>query len=310
MALSLEQLRAAFKTPERSGNTLPNNYYPFFNMKTGEQATVRFLPDANADNPLGFLVEKLTHVLEINGERKTVPCLRMYGEDCPICAVSSAYYKAEDKVNGKKYWRKKSHLAQALVVEDPMPADEQTGETHEGKVRFLNLGYQVYNVIKDAFESGELDDVPFAFEGGCNFILKKTQQGEYPAWTMSKFARSESDLTAEEIEIAEEGMIDLSTLLPKNPGREKVEAMLEAALSGAEYVEPSSGDSAPTTPAPASAPASAPAPAPAPAPTKAENVKETSVPTPAVSDEDSEGGEADAEKILAQIRARRNKRAE
>ena len=71
-------------------------------MKNGEQAIIRFLPDKNQDNPLGFLVEKLSHALTINGERKTVPCLRMYGEDCPICAVSSAYYKDEDKENGKK----------------------------------------------------------------------------------------------------------------------------------------------------------------------------------------------------------------
>ena len=97
MALSLEQLRSAFKQPERAGNNLPNNYYPFWNMKNGESATVRFLPDANQDNPYGFLVERLTHVLEINGERKTVPCLHMYGEDCPICAVSKAYYDDEDQ---------------------------------------------------------------------------------------------------------------------------------------------------------------------------------------------------------------------
>ena len=69
------------------------------------------------------------HNLEINGDRKSVPCLSMYGEDCPICAVSSAYYKAEDKENGKKYWKKKQHIAQALIVEDPLPADEATQET-------------------------------------------------------------------------------------------------------------------------------------------------------------------------------------
>jgi hypothetical protein len=296
MALSLEQLKSAFKTPERSGNTLPNNYYPFFLMKTGEQATVRFLPDANQDNPLGFLVEKHTHVLEINGERKTVPCLKMYGEDCPICAVSAAYYKAEDKENGKKYWRKKSHIGQVLVVEDPLDADKDTGETHEGKVRFVNLGYQVYNVIKDAFESGELNDVPFAYEGGCNFIIKKTQQGEYPNWSLSKFARTESDLTAEEIEIAEEGIIDLSTLLPKNPGREKLEAMLEASLTGGEY---SASDDTPTPPPAPAAPKKEAAPAP-----KAEK------PAPAPVAESEDEGSEEAEDILAQIRARKKARSE
>lgn len=296
MALSLEQLKAAFKQPERSGNTLPNNYYPFWNMKSGESATVRFLPDKNGDNPLGFLVERLTHVLEINGERKTVPCLRMYDEDCPICAVSAAYYKDEDKENGKKYWRKKSHIAQALIVEDPCDPDEDTGETAEGKVKFISLSYQIYNAIKDAFESGELDEVPFAFEGGCNFIIKKTQQGEYPSYALSKFARSESDLTAEEIEYVEEQLSDLSELLPANPGREKVEAMLEAALTGGDYSEEDS-----------SAPKAAKAEKPAPAAAKVEEKEEETVAETVETTTEEDGDEPSD--ILAQIRARRAAKA-
>jgi hypothetical protein len=296
MALSLEQLKAAFKQPERSGNTLPNNYYPFWNMKNGEQAIVRFLPDKDSNNPLGFLVERLSHALTINGERKTIPCLRMYGEDCPICAVSAAYYKDGDKENGKKYWRKKSHIAQALIVEDPLDADDDTGETAEGKVKFISLSYQLYNVIKDAFESGELEEVPFAYENGCNFIIKKTQQGDYPNYTTgSKFARNESDLTADEIEYVEEQLAELSTLLPANPGREKVEAMLEAALTGGEYVD--DNDSA------SSKPAAAPKAEAAPAPKKEEVTEDTS------SADSDDSGDADGEDILAAIRARRAERA-
>jgi len=246
MTLSIDQLKSAFKTPERTeGANMPNNYYPFWNMKVGEQAIIRFLPDSNSDNPLGFLVEKVMHNLEINGDRKSVPCLSMYGEDCPVCAVSSAYYKAEDKTNGKKYWKKKQHLAQALIVDDPLPADETTGETHEDKVRYVALGYQLFNVIKEAFESGELDEVPFAYDGGCNFIIKKTQQGEYATYAVgSKFARKSSDL--DEDIVANLDLSDLATLLPRNPGREKVEAMLEAALTGAEYSDDSSTPSSST----------------------------------------------------------------
>lgn len=247
MSLSIEQLKAAFKTPERpEGTGMPNNYFPFWNMKVGEQAVIRFLPDSNSENPLGFLVEKVMHNLEINGERKSVPCLSMYGEDCPICAVSSAYYKADDKANGKKYWKKKQHIAQALIVEDPLPANEETQETHEGKVRYVALGYQLFNVIKEAFESGELDEVPFAYDGGCNFIIKKTQQGEYSTYAVgSKFARKSSDL--DEDIVANLELIELETLLPKNPGREKVETMLEAALTGAEYSDDDSAGTSTST---------------------------------------------------------------
>lgn len=291
MSLSIEQLRAAFKKNENEGSSRPNNYYPFWNIPEGSQATVRFLPDANAENPMGFLVEKLMHTLTINGENKSVPCLKMYGEDCPICKVSSAYYKEEDKVNGKKYWRKKQHIAQALILEDPLPKNEETDENHEGKVRFLALGFQVFNILKDVFESGELDEIPFAYEGGTNFIIKKTKQGDYPSYNLSKFARKSTDLTDDEIAMVTDQMVDLSTLLPKHPGLEKVEAMLEAALTGAEYSD-SDGKSNDKPAAKAEKPAA----------------KAAAVEEPAGDDDDGEYDD-EADKILQQIRARQSKKA-
>lgn len=234
MALSLEQLRAAYKTPEKfeKGN-LPNNYYPFWNAPIGELVVIRFLPDKNPENPFGFLVEKVMHTLMINGESKSVPCLKMYNEDCPICKVSAQYYSNNDKVNGKKYWRKKQHIAQALVVADPIPANEQTKETHEGKVRYMAIGYKLYNIIKDAFEGGILDEIPYAYKGGTNFIIKRSKQGDFSDYTIgSRFDRVASDLTDDEIAMVQDKLIDLSTLLPRHPGLDKVELMLDAAISG------------------------------------------------------------------------------
>jgi hypothetical protein len=233
MSLTLDQLKKAFKKPENEGGNLPNNYFPFWQMKDGEQATVRFLPDKNANNPLGFIVEKLMHNLDINGERKSVACLKMYEEDCPICKLSSEYYKKDDKVNGKKYWRQRQYLAQALIVEDPLPANETSGEKFTGKVRNLTLGYQIYNVIKEAFEGGDLDEVPYAYKGGTDFIIKKTKQGDYSTYAVGSRFRigKSSDLTEEQLAVVNESLIDLATLLPKHPGLEKVEGMLAAAVA-------------------------------------------------------------------------------
>lgn len=300
MALSLEQLRANFKTPENnnSGNNLPNNYYPFWNMEEGETCQIRFLPDADSDNPLGFLVEKVMHNLIINGEKKSVPCLSMYGEDCPICKVSQDYYKADDEANGKKYWKKKQHIAQALIVEDPLPVDKETGENHEGQVRLISLGFQLFNVIKEAFESGELDEIPFAYEGGTDFIIKKTMKGKYAAYDLgSKFVRKSTDLS--EDVIANLDLTDLKTVLPKHPGREKVEAMLEAALSGGTYEDESSRSK--PTPAPRASVDEDDAPWKEETPVKDESVK-TPAPVESSSGDDEED---EAERIIAQIRARK-----
>jgi hypothetical protein len=154
--------------------------------------------------------------------------------------VSQGFYKQEDKNNGKKYWKKKQYIAQAVIVSDPLPPDEN-GESHEGKVRYLQLGFQLYNVIKEAFESGELDEVPYAYEGGYDFIIKKSKQGEYSTYSLgSKFRNKSRDLSDEEI--AQLDLIDLSTLIPKKPDVDRIERMVNASLTGETYSEDSDHD--------------------------------------------------------------------
>jgi hypothetical protein len=295
---SLKELKGIFEqeAPQGERSSLPNNYYPFWDMKANQKAVIRFLPDANQDNPRGFLVEKVFHNLTINGQRKMVPCLSMYGEDCPICKISQEYYKAKDDVNGKKYWKKKQYMAQVLVVEDPLTPDANTGENHEGKVRLVSLGFQIYNIIKEAFTSDELESVPYAFETGYDFIIKKTEQGQYASYAVgTKFQNRPRALTEEEISVVEEGLIELNTLLPKNPGIEKVQAMLNAELNGEEYRD-DNGFSDKDDVAPARATAKT---APAPQPTRAAPAAEP------VPDAEASGGDADVDDMLAAIRARR-----
>jgi hypothetical protein len=73
--MSLAELRAAYKEPAKeggSGNSNFNKYYPFWKMKNGQKAIVRFLPDRDEGNPRGFMVEKVNHNLTINGQKKSV----------------------------------------------------------------------------------------------------------------------------------------------------------------------------------------------------------------------------------------------
>ncbi len=292
MALSLDQLKAAFKKPaQNEGGSRPNNYYPFWNMEVGQQAIVRFLSDKNEDNPFGFVVEKLMHTLVINGENKSVACLKMHGEDCPICKVSSEYYKKEDKENGKKYWRKKQHLAQALIIEDPLKPDETTKETHEGKVRFLALGYQLYQVIQAAFEGGDLDEIPYNMDGGYDFVIRVTDQGGHNNYSIgSRFKAKPRSLTKTEKEVAKEQMIDLSTLLPANPGEEKVAGMLTAALTGAPLADEPKGSKKPSASS---------------VPSDADDVDDVPVASKSSPKVDTSDNDDDADEILASIRNRR-----
>lgn len=303
---SLSSLKSAFggddNQTQTQGQQYTNNYYPFWSMDFGQRAIIRFLPDANENNPRGFLVEKVTHTLTINGQQKKIPCLSMYEEDCPICKISQAYYKAKDEINGKKYWKKRQYLGQALVIEDPLPAGED-GETHKGKVRMIALSYQLYNIIKEAFTSDELEGIPYDFEEGYDFIIKKTAQGEYATYVVgTKFANKQRALTEEELAIVEDGIIDLSTLLPKNPGGDKVQAMLDAEMNGEDYSDAGVTDNAPDEDAPAARKTATPA----------KNVDWEDAPAkkaaPVVAESSTE--DAGVDDMLAQIRARRKKTAD
>jgi hypothetical protein len=227
--VNFKALQERFSASTNSGSN-QNNYYAYFKMPEDAQARVRFLPDANEENSLGFLVEKLSHSLKINGEKKTVACLSQYGEECPICKVAKDYYDVDDKVNGKLYYKTRNYVAQVLVLEDPIIDPKH--ENAVGKVKLLQLGYSLFKIIKDAFESGELDEAPYAFEGGTDFLIKKTKQGEFASYTLSKFARKSTDLSEDQITNVEANIVDLSTLLPKKPDLKLVNSLLESALTG------------------------------------------------------------------------------
>lgn len=238
----LAALKALFdkEQQEKSGSKGKHNgdIYPFWEMGLNEKAVVRILPDKNLENPYMFFIDKLEHKLSINGVVEKVPCLQMYGEKCPICDLSREFYKSEGKgsENGKYYYRKKISLVRLLVIKDPLPPDEETKENAEGKVLNTQFGYQLMEKIKEEIRGEELDSLPWEFEDGYDFIIKKTPQGEYGTYAVgSGFARKSTSIDADLIDSIE--LIDLETLLPENPGYERVKRKLDAHLNGSEDTE-------------------------------------------------------------------------
>ena len=194
---------------------------------------------------------KVGLIAELTGD---IPAVGASCKNAAEMAVKEINDAGGLEINGKKYWKKKQYIAQVLIVEDTLPADETTGEKHEGQVRYITLGYQLYNIIKEAFASEDdpLEEIPYNFDGGYDFIIKKTEQGNYASYTVgTKFLSKQRSLTEDELAVAEEGMIELSTLLPKNPGLEKVQAMLDADLNGGSYSENGSDEKPAAKPAPA-----------------------------------------------------------
>lgn len=229
---SLREKHKKFEQEHSGGQS--SIFYPYYELKIGASSRVRFLPNLVDDDSLvfGFLKQKFIHKFEVNGEPKAVPCLEMYGEACPACETSRKYYKAGDKDQGKKYWRKKGYLAQILILEDGIEHTDGE-EDFVGQVKPINLGFQLYNIISDAIMEGELDEPPYAYEGGTDFVIKRTQQGEYATYIIgSKFVKKPTDLDAETIDGIEGQLTDLNTLIPAKPEYNLVKKLVKASIEG------------------------------------------------------------------------------
>ena len=244
---SLASLTEQFKqkTTEGGGGGNAAVWRLFFNFWKADMDTVsvvRFLPDADEENPMGFLVENLAHELVINGKREKVPCLKMFGEECPICTLSQGYYdeKSADHNEqlGKKYYRKKSYIGQVLVMETPIEHDQ------EQLVKLIEFGPAVFKQIQAAFQSGDLEEAPFELKGGYNFRIKKSKSGEFASYTTSSFAPKQTDVGDDVIEKLD--LFNLADYRTARMSRDVLEAMLIADQTGAQF-----GEAKPSSQAPA-----------------------------------------------------------
>ena len=335
---SLAEIRAKLKEQETrstGGSTGggDNAIYPFWNMKEGESATLRFLPDGNADNTF-FWVERLMIKLPfagIKGETDSrpvqvqVPCMEMYGESCSILQEVRGWFKdpsLEDM--GRKYWKKRSYIFQGFVTDNPLTEDT----TPENPIRRFIIGPQIFQLIKQALMDPDMEELPTDYTAGVDFRLNKGSKGGYADYGASSWARRERPLGDSEMAaINNHGLFNLSDFLPKKPSEVEVKVlteMFEASVDGeaydaerwSQYFRPAGMQARTGDPVakPAAAPAAAPAspvaepvtdtgwkdPAPAATPEPAPAPAPAAEAAPA---EDNAGG---AQDILAMIRARQN----
>lgn len=243
----IDRLRAQLKEEQENKKSGGNrqfqnnrNIYPFWNMKENERCVIRILPDLNEDNEKVFFVDRLEHNLAINGETKKIPCRKMHGESCPICEQSQAYYKMDDEDNGKMYYRKKQSMLRILVLEDPLPPNE-SGETYVGKTCNAQFANELMTLIKQEIGDPDLGDF-LSLTEGTDFVITKTlNPKKFAVYNIGTgFARRPSAVPEEYRDNVE--LIDLSTLLPKDFGLEKVTNMLNAHNTNGEYVDADAPD--------------------------------------------------------------------
>ena len=323
---SLAEIRAKLKEQEsntggqRSGGG-DNAIYPFWNMQEGSSATLRFLPDSNADNTF-FWTERLMIKLpfpSIKGEpgskpvQVQVPCMEMYGETCTILNEVRGWFKDSSLEDmGRKYWKKRSYVFQGFVTDNPL-ADDQSPEN---PVRRFIIGPQIFQIIKQALMDPDMEELPTDYTAGVDFRLNKTSKGGYADYSTSTWARRERPLDDTEMNaVNTHGLFNLSDFLPKKPdetAQKVMQEMFEASVDGeaydaerwSNYFRPAGMQARTGDPQVAASPAatatsrSPEAPAPEAAPTAAPEA----TPAPAAEAAPEAGG--NAQDILAMIRSR------
>ena len=247
---SLAEIRARLEAQEnRSKNTgtrgqSDNAIYPHWNMEEGSTATIRFLPDADTNNTF-FWVERQIIKLPFNGVKGDpamkqvivqVPCVEMYGDNCPVLAEVRPWYKDDTlKDMANKYWKKRSYLFQGFVRQNPIGNDT----TPANPIRRFVISPQIFTIIKSSLMDPEMENIPTDLLNGVDFNIKKTSKGGYADYSTSNWARRESPLTeAEQAAIEAHGLFNLADFLPKKPSESElrvIKEMFEASVDGKPY---------------------------------------------------------------------------
>lgn len=248
--MSLSAIRAKLAAQETKTQTNQQKsqgdkaLYPFWDIKEGETSTIRFLPDGDTSNSF-FWVEKAMIKLPFTGVKGQndskqytvqIPCMEMYGENCPILAEVRTWYKDESlKETANKYWKKRTYLFQGLVKTNPLADDV----TPENPIRRFTITPQIFAVIKASLMDPEIEEMPTDALRGLDFKIVKTQKGGYADYSTSGWARKESALTEEDqAAIEQHGLFNLKDYLPKKPSDAEqriMKEMFEASVDGRPY---------------------------------------------------------------------------
>lgn len=135
-------------------------------------ATIRFLPQK--DPSKSPIIKVFRHSLDQKGRWFIEECPFTIGKKCPVCEHSSSIW-GDDEDTARKFWRKKTYIANILVVDDPAKPE------NNGRVMIFKFGQQVYDMImkvvncEDALERLNI----FDFDEGYNLKLNCIQLSGY-----------------------------------------------------------------------------------------------------------------------------------
>lgn len=245
----LAELRAKLKQEKDKSNNRGSSgstsgiRYPFWNTPVDTSTKLRFLPDSNPDK-MEFWVEKLTIKIPfqgIKGENHnecyvTVPCMETYGKTCPIqTEIRPMWSNPETENIARTYYKKRSYIFQGFVISSEYEEDSAP----ENPIRIFEMNKTLTDIIKASLMDPEMDEMPTDYDGGCDFVINVTKNGQFKNYATSSWARKNRSLNDAEREAVDNyGLNNLADFLPKEPTEEEVkiiQEMFEASLDNEQY---------------------------------------------------------------------------
>ena len=228
--------------------------YAHWNIEDNDTAVLRFLDDADTNNPYFWVERNLfkfpfngvkgstTHGVDSNSKEVIVqiPCMEMWGDKDAVLDEVRTWFKdptMEDM--GRKYWKKRSYLFQGFVRSDPME-DKENYKIPENPIRRFVISPQIFKLIKESLMDPDIENLPTGTADGLDFRVKKVAGSSgYSDYGNSSWSRKESALTQEELDAMDEhGLYNLVDFLPKKPDDKTLKIimeMFEASVEGEPY---------------------------------------------------------------------------
>lgn len=239
--LSMDAIRAALAEKNRKNNNngeskapaKANIVFPHWNTPMNEQTTLRFVPDADPDNPF-FWRERMTIKLPFNGVvggqypsqklvEVQVPCMESWGERCPITEDIRPLWQTPDENIARTYYRKVSFIYQGFVVKSAFTEEVAP----ENPIRRFDISKQIQKKIELAMADPDMD-LPVDYTQGTDFVVRKAPQGQHADWSGSDWARKTRSLTEEEaVAIQNHGLNKLIDFLGPKPDAETLAIIME-----------------------------------------------------------------------------------
>lgn len=239
MSFKFDANKLLKREAEKASNGRDKRFLNYWDLKEGEELTIRLLPDAGDHTySNGLFIEFESHW--IDGEASLCPKSNGRYEKCSICKHGWDHWHNDEKKLSSKWRAKRRYISQCLVVgESPIKLDDNP----DGKMVYLiNLPKAVRDEVLKQISAGNIENPV-----NHNLVIKRTISDGQADYGGSYIVMKEKPLPDEVVEAIENsgGLYDLAEMLPAMPDAEQEADLLRRGIETIDNADTSDASDSP-----------------------------------------------------------------